>query len=72
MQAESEVNSTLRNHGELIAAMEAGSNHLATKADIESLRSEMRAIRWLIGVGLAIASLLATIISILVNLLQNG
>ena len=71
MQAEMEVNNTLRVHGERLAALEAGNNHLATKADIESLRSELRAVRWLIGVGLAVASLLATVISIIVNVIQS-
>ena len=60
------------NHEGRISALEASYQHLATKADIESLRtdfeglrSEMRSMRWSIGLTVA---LIVTIINVIVQL----
>ena len=53
------------NHEGRISAFEASYQHLATKADIESLRSEMKSMRWSIGL---IVALIVTIINVIVQL----
>ena len=53
------------NHEGRISALEASYQHLATKADIESLRSELRSMRWSIGLTVA---LIVTIINVIVQL----
>ncbi len=53
------------NHEGRISALEASYRHLATKADIESLRSELRSMRWSIGLTVA---LIVTIINVIVQL----
>ena len=53
------------NHEGRISALEASYQHLATKADIESLRSEMKSMRWSIGLTVA---LIVTIINVIVQL----
>ncbi len=58
------------NHEGRISALEASYQHLATKADIESLRSELRSMRWSIGLTVA---LIVTIINVIVQLaIQAG
>ena len=37
---------------ERVARIEGGYEHLATKADIAELRSEVRAMKWMLGLGL--------------------
>ena len=75
MSADVETNRVLKEHAERIAALEAVLRHLATKADIESVRSEiqslrsdLKAMRWLIGVAIGLASVLFTVINVLVDL----
>ena len=53
------------NHEGRISALEASYQHLATKTDIESLRSEMKSMRWSIGLTVA---LIVTIINVIVQL----
>ncbi len=60
------------NHEGRISALEGAYQHLATKADVESLRSEMislraelKSMRWSIGVTVA---LIVTIINVIVQL----
>ena len=53
------------NHEGRISALESSYQHLATKADIESLRSELKSMRWSIGVTVA---LIVTIINVIVQL----
>ncbi len=62
----------LLNHEGRISSLEGAYQHLATKADIESLRtdleglrSEMKSMRWSIGVTVA---LIVTIINVIVQL----
>lgn len=50
---------------ERLASIEATLPHLATKADIERLQTVM--IKWLVGIGLAAATVAATIASIVVT-----
>ena len=52
-----------RTEGERIAALEAAYEHLATKADIESLRAEIRTMRWLIIVAIAVTGLIVQILN---------
>ena len=52
-------------HEGRISAMEASYQHLATRADIESLRSEMKSMRWSIGLTVA---LIVTSINVIVQL----
>lgn len=42
---------TLTEHGERLARIEGAYEHLATKADIEALRGELKAFRWQAGLG---------------------
>ena len=37
---------------ERVARIEGGYEHLATKADIAELRSEVRTMKWMLGLGL--------------------
>ena len=53
------------NHEGRISALDASYQHLATKADIESLRSEIKSMRWSIGL---IVALIVTIINVIVQL----
>ena len=57
------------NHEGRISALEASYQHLATKADIESLRSEMRTMRWSL---LVMVTLIVTVINVLVQLALRG
>lgn len=57
------------NHEGRISALEASYQHLATKADIESLRSELRSMRWSIGLTVA---LIVTIINVIVQLAMRA
>ncbi len=68
LSADVETNRILNDHGERISAVEAVLQHLATKVDIESLRSELKAMRWLIGVSIGLASILLTVVNILTAL----
>ena len=54
--------------GERIARLEGEYRHLATRADIESLRAELRGMKWLIGVGISIAGIVASIVGSLLTL----
>ena len=38
-------------HGERLARIEGAYEHLATKADIEALRGELKAFKWHVGLG---------------------
>ena len=68
MSVEFETNRVLKEHAERIAALETVLQHLATKADIESLRAELKAMRWLIGVAISLASVIFTVVNVLVDL----
>ena len=54
--------------GERIARLEGEYHNLATRADIESLRAELRGMKWLIGVGISIAGIVASIVGSLLTL----
>ena len=54
--------------GVRIARLEGEYHHLATRADIESLRAELRGMKWLIGVGISIAGIVASIVGSLLTL----
>ncbi len=54
--------------GVRIARLEGEYRHLATRADIESLRTELRGMKWLIGVGISIAGIVASIVGSLLTL----
>ena len=56
------------NHEGRISALEGSYQRLATKADIESLRAELKSMRWSIGVTVA---LIVTIINVIVQLALN-
>ena len=42
---------TLTEHGERLARIEGAYEHLATKADIEALRGELKAFKWQVSLG---------------------
>ena len=42
---------TLTEHGERLVRIEGAYEHLATKADIEALRGELKAFRWQVSLG---------------------
>lgn len=54
MEANATQDVLQRANSERIASIEAVLPHLATKADIESLRAEIRTMRWLIVVAVAL------------------
>jgi len=56
-------------HGERLARLEGGYERLATKADIERLQASI--IKWIVGVGLARATLAAIIASTVVTLVLS-
>ncbi len=60
---------TATDHGERLARLEGAYEHLATKADIERLQASI--IKWIVGVGLASATLAAVIASTVVTLVLS-
>jgi len=50
--------SQLMNHEGRISALESAYRHLATKADIESLRSELKTMRWSMGLTVATSNII--------------
>lgn len=58
-----ESNQATRSNSERIAAIEAILPYLATKADIESLRAEIRTMRWLIVVAIAVTGIVVQIVN---------
>ena len=54
MEANATQDVLQRTNSERIASIEAVLPYLATKADIESLRAEIRTMRWLIVVAVAV------------------
>ena len=50
--------------GERLAALEASYQHVATKADIAELRSDIKNIKWLIGLAVIGSGALASIITL--------
>ena len=62
-------------HGERLARLEGAYEHLATKADISDLKSDIgkmqvSVIKWTVGVGLASATIAAAVASTVVTLLS--
>ncbi len=55
---------TTRTTGERLAALEASYQHVATKADIAELRSDIKNIKWLIGLAVIGSGALASIITL--------
>ena len=53
--------------GERLTALETDRKHLATRADLEAMKSEL--IKWIVGIGLLGAGVIATIISVVIGLL---
>ena len=53
-----------RTTGERLAALEASYQHVATKADIAELRSDIKNIKWLIGLAVIGSGALASIITL--------
>ena len=61
-------------HGERLARLEGAYEHLATKADISELKVDIEKmqvsiIKWIVGVGLASATIAAAVASTVVTLL---
>ena len=52
---------------ERLTALETDRKHLATKADLERMKSDL--IKWIVGIGLIGAGVIATIISVVIGLL---
>ena len=61
-------------HGERLARVEGAYQHLATKADVERLRadlsqdiervrSELKGMKWIIGVGIAVAGVAGPVVT---------
>ncbi len=57
-----------RTDGERIASLEGQMTHLATKADIENLRAELKTIKWILSIAIPAA---IAITGIVVHLLNN-
>ncbi|MCZ0938923.1 MAG: hypothetical protein OXJ55_09825 [Caldilineaceae bacterium] len=47
-------------HGERLARLEGAYDHLATKADIEALRGELKAFKWQVSLGVPILTVLVS------------
>lgn len=65
---------TTTDHGERLARLEGAYQHLATKADISELKVDIEKmqvsiIKWIVGVGLASATIAAAVASTVVTLL---
>ncbi|MDE0071346.1 MAG: ISAs1 family transposase [Caldilineaceae bacterium] len=60
---------TATDHGERLAQLEGAYEHLATKAGIERLQASI--IKWIVGVGLASATLAAAVASTVVTLVLS-
>jgi len=65
---------TTTDHGERLARLEGAYEHLATKADISDLKVDIEKmqvsiIKWIVGVGLASATIAAAVASTVVTLL---
>ena len=53
------------------ARLEASWQHLATKADIEAIRSELKTLKQIMTWGLAFAAILATLISPIIGIVAT-
>ena len=51
---------TLTEHGERLARIEGAYEHLATKADIEALRGELKAYRWQVSLGVPLITVVVS------------
>ena len=51
---------TLTEHGERLARIEGAYEHLATKADIESLRGELKAFKWQVSLGVPLITVVVS------------
>ena len=60
-----------RPEGERLAALEASYQHLATKADIEAIRSELKTLKQIMTWGLAFVAILATLISPIIGIVAT-
>ena len=47
-------------HGERLAHLEGAYQHLATKADIEALRGELKAFKWQISLGVPLITVVVS------------
>ena len=50
---------------ERVARIEGGYEHLATKADIAELRSEVRAMKWMLGLGLTAVVAVSAVLQVI-------
>ena len=50
---------------ERVARIEGGYEHLATKADIAELRSEVRAMKWILGLGLTAVVAVSAVLQVI-------
>ena len=62
---------------ERLAAIEATLVHMATKEDLQGLRTEMQALRaelikWTVGTGIGIAGVAATLTGVLLRFVFTG
>lgn len=60
--------SSARPEGERLAALEASYQHLAIKADIEAIRSELKTLKQIMTWGLAFVAVLAALISPIIGI----
>ena len=51
---------TLTEHGERLARIEGAYEHLATKADIEALRGELKAFKWQVSLGVPLITVVVS------------
>ena len=54
--------------GERLSRLEGVYEHLATKADVERVRSELKGMKWIIGAGIAGAGAFALKVSVAASL----
>ena len=51
---------TLTEHGERLARVEGAYEHLATRADIEALRGELKAFKWQVSLGVPLITVVVS------------
>ena len=51
---------TVTEHGERLARIEGAYEHLATKADIEALRGELKAFKWQVSLGVPLITVVVS------------
>lgn len=50
---------------ERVARIEGGYEHLATKADLAELRSEVRSLKWMLGLGLSAVVAVSAVLQVI-------